>query len=223
MRILELLIDGEATKYELPTSWSEVSLEQYSKLMVALENDKASEIELIIKTLEALVGIDTTTLAKVPLKQLKIAYTELSALTSTMPSTELKRMIGVDGKEYGFIPDFDELTIGEFVDLDNYLQNAWNNLDKIMAILYRGIIKREGDKYQIEPYSLDNIKERSELFKNKLSIDTIYGAMVFFCNIGSKYIQTMVLSLEEENKLLKEKRSIREKEKLSAVNTAGIS
>ena len=210
MRVLELDNNGVATKYELPTSWSEVSLEQYSKLMIALENDDATEIELIVKTLEALVGIDAAQLTKVPLKYLKIAYSELSTLTATMPSTELKRMIAVDGTEYGFIPDFDALTFGEFCDLDNYLQDSWNNLDKILAILYRRITKREGDKYKIEPYSLDDIKERRELFKNKLSIDTIYGGLVFFYTIGSKHITTMLSSLEEENRVLKERKSIRQ-------------
>lgn len=214
MRVLELDNNGVATKYELPTSWSEVSLEQYSKLMIALENDSSNEIEAVIKTLEALVGIDVSTLSKVPLKYLKTAYSELSTLTATMPSTELKRIIDVDGTAYGFIPDFDALTFGEFCDLDNYLQDSWNNLDKIMAILYRGITKREGDKYQIEPYSLDDIKERRELFKNKLSIDTIYGSLVFFYTIGSKHITTMLSSLEEENKVLRKKKSIREKELL---------
>ena len=214
MRVLELDNNGVATKYELPTSWSEVSLEQYSKLMIALENDSSNEIEAVIKTLEALVGIDVSTLSKVPLKYLKTAYAELSTLTATMPSTELKRIIDVDGTAYGFIPDFDALTFGEFCDLDNYLQDSWNNLDKILAILYRRVIKREGDKYKIEPYSLDDIKERRELFKNNLSIDTIYGSLVFFYTIGSKHISTMLLSLEEENKVLRKKKSIREKELL---------
>jgi len=206
MRVLKLNIDGVGVKYELPTRWSEVSLEQYSKLMLVLENDDNSEIEAVIKTLEALAGIDVSTLSKVPLKQLKVAYNELSLLTSTMPNNKIKRIIDVEGLEFGFIPDFDELSLGEFVDLDNYLQDAWNNLDKIMAVLYRGVIKREGDKYQIEPYTLDEIKNRRELFKRGLSIDTIYGALVFFCDIGSKLIKTMLLSLEKENKELKERR-----------------
>jgi hypothetical protein len=214
MRVLELDNNGVATKYELPTSWGEVSLEQYSKLMIALENDSSNEIEAVIKTLEALVGIDVSTLSKVPLKYLKTAYAELSTLTATMPSTELKRIIDVDGTAYGFIPDFDALTFGEFCDLDNYLQDSWNNLDKILAILYRRVIKREGDKYQIEPYSLDDIKERRELFKNNMSIGTIYGSLVFFYTIGSKHITTMLSSLEEENKVLRKKKSIREKELL---------
>ena len=205
MRVLELDNNGVATKYELPTSWSEVSLGQYSKLMTALENDEAAEIESIIKTLEALVGISTSQLTKVPLKYLKMAYAELSALTSTMPNTELNRIIDVEGTAYGFIPDFDALTFGEFCDLDNYLQDSWNNLDKIMAVLFRKVVARDGDKYSIEEYNLKDIKERRELFNRSLSIDVVYGALVFFCNIGSKHIKTMLLSLEEESKQVRSK------------------
>jgi len=205
MRVLELDNNGVATKYELPTSWSEVSLGKYSKLMTALHNDESSEIELIIKTLESLVGISTTQLTKVPLKYLKTAYAELSTLTSTMPSTELKRIIDVDGTAYGFIPDFDELTFGEFCDLDNYLQDSWNNLDKIMAVLFRKVVARDKDKYSIEEYTMKGIKERRELFNKSLSIDVVYGALVFFYHIGSKHMTTMLSSLEEESKLVRSK------------------
>ena len=205
MRVLELDNNGVATKYELPTSWSEVSLGKYSKLMTALNNDESSEIELIIKTLESLVGISTTQLTKVPLKYLKTAYAELSTLTSTMPSTELKRIIDVDGTAYGFISDFDELTFGEFCDLDNYLQDSWNNLDKIMAVLFRKVVARDKDKYSIEEYTMKGIKERRELFNSSLSIDVVYGALVFFYHIGSKHMTTMLSSLEEESKQVRSK------------------
>ena len=204
MRALELINNGDVVRYELPTSWSEVSLGSYAKLMSALENDATSEIELIIKTLNALVGISTTELTKVPLKELKIAYAELSTLTSTLPSNELVKMIDVNGEAYGFIPDFDLLTLGEFVDLDNYLQDCWSNLDKIMAVLYRKVTKVNKDgSYEIEEYNLKSSKASRELFKDKLSIDVIYGSLVFFYALGSKLMIDMELSLEEENKRLK--------------------
>ena len=206
MRALELINNGEVVRYELPTSWSEVSLGSYAKLMSALENEDISEIELIVKTLNSLTGISTTELTKVPLKELKIAYAELQVLTSTMPSNKLVKMIDVNGDAYGFIPDFDLITLGEFVDLDNYLQDCWSNLDKIMAVLYRKVTKvNKDDTYEIEKYELKTAKANRELFKESLSIDVIYGSLVFFYAIGSKLMKDMVLSLEEENKSLRKK------------------
>ena len=203
MKVIELIVDDKVSKYELPTEWNEVSISQYSKLMKVLDNENASEIEVIVKTLEALVGIESRVLTKAPLKYLKSVYVELAILTSKEPANHLKKVIEIDGVEYGMIPDFNDLTLGEFVDLDNYLQDSWNNLVKIFAVLYRPIVERKGDKYIIEDYTLKDIKERREIFSDKLSIDTAFGAMVFFYDIGSKLIENMVSSLEIQNQELR--------------------
>ncbi len=203
MKVIELIVDDKVSKYELPTEWNEVSISQYSKLMKVLDNEDASEIEVIVRTLEALVGIESKVLTKAPLKYLKGVYIELAILTSKEPANHLKKVIEIDGVEYGMIPDFNDLTLGEFVDLDNYLQDSWNNLVKIFAVLYRPIVERKGDKYIIEDYTLKDIKERREIFSDKLSIDTAFGAMVFFYDIGSKLIENMVSSLEMQNQELR--------------------
>ena len=199
MKVIELIVDDKVSKYELPTEWNEVSISEYSNLMKVLDNEDASEIEVIVKTLEALVGIESRILTKAPIKYLKKVYGELSILTSKEPANYLKKVIEIDGVEYGMIPDFEDLTLGEFVDLDNYLQDSWNNLVKIFAVLYRPIVERKGDKYIIEDYTLKDIKERREIFSDKLSIDTAFGAMVFFYDIGNKLIENMVSSLEMQN------------------------
>jgi len=203
MKVIELIVDDKVSKYELPTEWNEVSVSQYSKLMKVLDNEDASEIEVIVRTLEALVGIESRVLTKAPLKYLKSVYIELAILTSKEPVNHLKKVIEIDGVEYGMIPDFNDLTLGEFVDLDNYLQDSWNNLVKIFAVLYRPIVERKGDKYIIGDYTLKDIKERREIFSDKLSIDTAFGAMVFFYDIGSKLIENMVSSLEIQNQELR--------------------
>ena len=200
MRIVKLQIDDKVTEFKLPTSWDEVSLGQYSKLMLSIEKEGISEIELMIKSLNALVCIDEVLLTKVPLKQLREAYNQLGELISTNPNNELSRVVEIDGIEYGFIPDFDDFTLAEFVDLDNYLQNSWDNMSKIFAVLYRPIKDREDNKYTIDTYTLKDIKERRELFNERLSIDTIYGALVFFCDIGRKRIELMQLSLKSQQK-----------------------
>ena len=202
MKVLELLIDKKIERYNLPTQWSEVSISQYAKLMKVLENDTINEIELLVRTLEALLDIDAKILVKVPLKYLKEVYIELEPLTKEMPSNELKRIIEIDNIEYGFV-DFDDLTLGEFADLDNYLQDAYDNMDSIFSVLYRPVTKRKGDKYFIEDYTLKDIAERREIFSNKMSIDTVIGALVFFCNIGRKFIESTVLSLERKTQELK--------------------
>ena len=203
MKVIELIVNGDVSKYELPTDWKEVSISQYANLMKVLEIEEMNDIENIIRTLEALIGIESRILTKAPLKYLKEVYAELSILTSKQPSNYLKKVIEIEGIEYGMIPNFEDLTLGEFADLDNYLQDSWNNLDKIFAVLYRPIVERKGDKYIIEDYTLKDIKDRRKIFSDRLSIDTAFGAMVFFYDIGSKLTENMVSYLEMQNQKLR--------------------
>ena len=200
MRVIKLKIGEDVKRYELPTSWDEVSIKQYTNLMIAIDKEDATDIELMVKSLEALADIPGGLLTKAPIKMLREAYNQLNELTNTTPNMELSRVIEIDGIEYGFIPDFDELSLGEFVDLDNYLQDGFNNLDKVFAVLYRPIVKRDGIKYTIEDYDLKEITKRRNLFNERMSIDTLYAALVFFCNIGRIYRESMLSSLEEEIK-----------------------
>ena len=202
MRVIKLKIGEDVKRYELPTSWDEISIGQYSKLMIAVDKEDSTEIELMVKSLEALADIPGGLLTKVPIKMLREAYNQLKELTSTVPNKELTRVIEIDGVEYGFIPNWDELSLGEFVDLDNYLQDGFNNLDKVFAVLYRPVVKRDGIKYTIEDYDLKDIIKRRELFNNRMSIDTVYAALVFFCSIGRKLTESTLYSLEEEIKSL---------------------
>tara|TARA_R110002073_G_C9296413_1_gene566453 strand:- start:17 stop:661 length:645 start_codon:yes stop_codon:yes gene_type:complete len=198
MRVIKLKIDKDLKEYKLPTSWNEVSVKQYTNLMIAIDKEDSTEIELMVKSLEALADIPGGLLTKAPIKMLREAYNQLGELTSINPNKELSRVIEIDGIEYGFIPDFDELSLGEFVDLDNYLQDGFNNLDKVFAVLYRPVVKRDGIKYTIEDYDLKEITKRRKLFSERMSIDTVYAALVFFCNIGRSAIESTLSYLEEE-------------------------
>ena len=62
-------------------------------------------------------------------------------------------MTGTDGAsiDFGFIPDLENMTFGEYVDLDNFITD-WQSMHKAMAVLYRPITFEKNDKYLIEEY-----------------------------------------------------------------------
>jgi hypothetical protein len=59
----------------------------------------------------------------------------------------------MDGVEYGFIPNLDDMSFGEYVDLDTYLGD-WQNIHRAMAVLYRPIREKRGERYNIVPYEV---------------------------------------------------------------------
>jgi hypothetical protein len=93
------------------------------------------------------------------------------------------------GVEYGFIPNLDEISFGEMVDIATYIDQpeTWH---KAMAILYRRVTKKTskmGGLYQIEPHD----HRRPEYLGRQQVMDaapsTLFlGARDFFLNGSQK-------------------------------------
>jgi len=99
--------------------------------------------------------------------------------------------------EFGFIPNLDKMTFGEYIDLESYITD-WDNMHKAMAIMYRPIIGGKKHLYEIEPYSGT---ERWEDVMKDAPVNVAMGAVVFFYRLGSKLSKyTMNSLLEEEEK-----------------------
>lgn len=85
------------------------------------------------------------------------------------------------GKKYRFI-DLDNLTFGEFIDIDEFLSRPeikrQTELNFLMALLYREV----DEKGKLTPYNADLLKDRAELFK-KLPVRYLKGSMRFFFHL----------------------------------------
>ena len=112
--------------------------------------------------------------------------------------TDLQRVIRVRGIRYGFIPNLDEMTFGEYVDLDTYL-TSWDNMHKAMSVLYRPIQTQNKDLYNIKEYEAkldDNLLH--------MPMDAVMGSILFFYHLGNDLSQIMITYLTEkqENQLV---------------------
>jgi len=208
MTRLEIQIGPKKHSYHVPQKWDEVSVKQYQQLMSITENKELSELEVKIRSISILTKCPLSYLSKISIKQIDRVNDTLAALTADMPNKELRNVIEIDGIEYGFVPNMNELTFGEFADMDTWIQNGYANLIDILTVLYRPVIKRSGNRYRIEEYTIDDREDRAKIFEDSLSIDTVYGAMVFFYTIVDKHIDTIKSSLE-----MKKKRSSMEQKK----------
>lgn len=83
-----------------------------------------------------------------------------------------------EGVKYRFI-DLPNLTFGEFIDIDSFLQKneaeRKSQLNFLMALFYREV----GPDGKIKKYSGEELPARAEKFKN-LPVRFVHGAMSFF-------------------------------------------
>jgi hypothetical protein len=112
---------------------------------------------------------------------------------------EFKDRFELDGVQYGFFPNWRDLTFAEFVDLDTISTKKPEELLDLMhilaAIMYRPILEERSEHdYTIEKYNVDTMKIRAELFKKKLDIKYVLGAQFFFIKFVSRYLSYSHLS-----------------------------
>ena len=133
--------------------------------------------------------------------------------------TEFKNRFILAGTEFGFIPNLENMSWGEYIDLEANISDV-KTFHKAMAVMYRPIIEKHGDKYKIEPYvSSINYAEVMEY----APLDIALGAKVFFWNLESELLQATLHYLETEIQKNKEISATLAKELNLTNNGAGIS
>lgn len=173
----------------IPTSLEEITLEQYQKFLSIAKDNPDGEF-LQHKMVEIFCGIDLKDTAKISFKDVNEITGNLSNLFNQ--KYDLKRTFKLGNTEFGFINNLDEITLGEYTDLDKYISD-WDKMHNAMAVLYRPVTKKLKDKYQIEEYNgsytyCDAMKY--------MPLDVALGAVVFFYNLGNELLKSTIHYLE---------------------------
>lgn len=189
---------------KIPETLNEITLEQYQRFEKLIANNEPSEF-VNQKTIEIFCNIDLKDVARIRIADVTDILNHLNTLLQTKPKLINTFKLGV--YEFGFIPKLEDITAGEFIDLETNLSST-ETLNKAMAILYRPITNKTKHYYNIEKY--ESSDKYSEVLKY-MPLDIALGSMLFFyhlhndCVNGLKdYIQKEANQSEQVNKLLEE-------------------
>jgi hypothetical protein len=169
----------------VPTSLSEVTLGQYQKfLKIAEENPEGNFLNA--KMIEIFCGIPLSDSYKLKMSSVTAIIDILNELLSQTPKRV--EQFTMNGVQYGFIPDLDEMSLGEYVDLDGSASD-WNNMHIAMNVLYRKIKIKKSGKYNIVDYNVENPEKMKDM-----PLDAAIGSLFFFYNLGMELSKHTILS-----------------------------
>jgi hypothetical protein len=176
----------------IPTSLNEITLGQYqefAKLDGTLEDTHDTAIQL--KIVEIFCKVPEIVVRN--MKATDIA--EVCEIINTMFNTnhQLINKFSLGGVDYGFIPELDDMTFGEYMDLDTFIGDN-ENLHRAVNVLFRPIEHKRGTRYTIKDYDAD-ISDNAKDFP----LDVVLGAIVFFYSLGKDLSMVMLNSLDTKN------------------------
>jgi hypothetical protein len=187
---------------EVPTTLSDIKLWQYQKYMKIIEQNKMEDAEdkekvndfLNMKLVEIFCNVSLRDVVKIPLKEYSQVLEILSKAFSEKP--KLIQRFDLLDVDMGFIPKLDEITLGEYVDIETNISD-WQKAHKAMAVLYRPVNFKAKDKYGIAPYKVN--EEIQELMK-EMPLDVAMSSMVFFYSLGKDLLGAIPKYLEQNLK-----------------------
>ena len=183
--------------YSMPDTWDELSLDKYMSVMSYLTNEKTTDHTRLVMMIHHLTDIPEQDLWNMTIPDLTQINEVMKGMLQSEPNQELKHILNIKGKKYGFHPKLKNVSLGEFVDIEMCIKEGmYENLHTLLSILYRPIIEEDGDKYIIEDYQPS--QDRANLFRDNLKVEDINGASVFFYALGAQLLETMAVYLKAE-------------------------
>jgi len=186
---------------KIPNDLSSISVSQYQKYVQLWQDNKdVDDYEFINKkTLEIFCGLDLQESYNIPintfdniLKHINDCFEEEKPLIKRFDMTD-KDGVTV---EFGFEPSLDKISYGAFKDAENYIRDA-KDLHKLMAVLYRPVIKDISNKYHYRIAEYKGSDDFSEVMKDA-PVNVALGMQVFFYRLGTKLSKYTMDSLVEQ-------------------------
>lgn len=169
----------------VPNNLNEVTLGQYQEYIKLKD---LSETELSLKMIEIFCNLKSEQVRYLKATDVRNVVTIIAEMFDSKPS--LVNTFKIDGVEYGFIPNLDEMSFGEYIDLDTYIGD-WDNIEKAMGVLYRPVEIRKGNRYHIKEYEAGETEHLKAM-----PLDAVLGSILFFYRLGNDLCKIMMNSLE---------------------------
>ena len=175
-------------KLNVPQSLADITLAEYKhyeKIVNTNADTENSERFINLKMLEIFCGITFEQAKAIQLNDYNELIVHLYEVLQEQP--KLVQRFKMGEVEFGFVPNLEEMTFGEYIDLDTYIHNM-QEIEKAMAVLYRPIKTSHKSKYTIHEYQGDLMHD--EMLK--MPMDAVVSSVVFFYRLGIELSNAMM-------------------------------
>jgi len=173
----------------VPNDLSEITLRQY-KHFLKIQKNVDDESLLNAKIIEIFCQLKLEDVMRLKFNDSELIVSTLTEMFEQKPN--LVRSFKLNNINYSFHPQLDDLTLGEYIDLDTFIGD-WENIEKAMAVLYRPVVNKIKDKYTIEEYKVGVDQDILDM-----PMDAVLSSIFFLWNLGLDLSKTMMNYLDKE-------------------------
>lgn len=176
-------------KIKLPESKDEIKLSTYLKLIEIEADDSLSSKDRVFKTIQAIFDITEEQVKQIKFSDVVSISDHFTEVLSRKEERQIVKTFEYEGVNYGMIPDLDEISLAEYVDLEESEKDPLK-ANLFLNVMYRPIKEIINGKHTIVDY--DNSQTID--FSN-LPISVLDRAKVFFYTLGTQLLSSTAMKL----------------------------
>jgi len=169
-------------KVTIPETLNEITLDQFLKFQKVIKAEDITEDILCLAMVTIFCRLTVEQARSIEAKDYNAIVLQLTEVLKQEP--KFIQRFTLEGIEFGFAPNLDNISAGEYIDLDTYLKEEDTHLNA-MAILYRPIVSKIKADYKIEVYE-SSAKYRDVM--QFMPLDVYLGSLVFFYNLSNELL-----------------------------------
>ena len=177
---------------DVPDSLSDIKLRQYQKFVKETKDNEDTDF-IQNKIIEIFCNVRATDVKKIKYTDIKKISDRINKLFEEKPA--LVRNFNLYGVNYYFIPNLDEISLGEYIDIDTYISD-WDNIHIAMNVLYRPLKQKLKEKYLIEDYN-----ENNNTVLQDMPLDAVMSSIFFFYHLGNDLLKVIVNYLQNSQEI----------------------
>lgn len=175
-------------KINIPENLNEITIKQFFDFKKCCDTNQDDQY-LRLAMVSIFCDVSVEDIKKISSKDFIDISNQLTNVLKETP-VHVERFI-INGVEFGFIPNLENITAGEYIELDTLFKDEETYLEQ-MAVMYRPIVSKHKNLYRIEPF------ESTEKHKDIMiaaPISAYLGSKVFFCNLLNELLESFQLFL----------------------------
>lgn len=170
-------------KITIPEHIGEITLGQYQKYHALTLREDLDAFQFNKRKIEIFCNVKRIDLDKIKQTDYEDIVSQIDIALNQ--SVEFEPIFSIQDIEFGFIPNLDKITGGEYRDLTIYGMDI-DKMHNLMAVLFRPIKKKDIlDNYTIISYQ--GTEQYANIMKS-MPLSIVNGALVFFSSLANELL-----------------------------------
>ena len=166
----------------VPTSWSDVTVNQYQALANLNKDDYKSDFKYMVDVIQILCNLDTS--FDLPLSVVNQISEEIT-FTTKEPKVKRFESFEIGDNTYNWVGNFNQITVGEALSIEQTIDLGNLNFNQSYDVVMSVLLRKNNKPFQSSEFN----KNRAEF--GELPVTMVLGMLFFFLNGGQIYTKDM--------------------------------